>query len=224
MRRRCRSGFTWMELLVVVSIIVILAAILFPVFAQAQDAARRSRGLSNLRQLALAHHLYVQDYDDTLPAWQIISPRRTRTLWTEFLQPYYRDPGLLDQHLTCPADKRRMGWQADYALASWGPAGRGTVDDPYWRWPGSPWLTPQGQRPMRLAEVLRPSEAAQLADGYTTRESQYSTGCMIRRRYRNGLLSFAFLDGHARVVTDPEWNRVDQDARGYFYVLSAADR
>ena len=50
------------------------------------------------------------------------------------------------------------------------------------------------------------------------------TDCLIRKRHRNGLLNVAFLDGHARVVADTEWNRVGRDARGYFYALAAADR
>ena len=46
----------------------------------------------------------------------------------------------------------------------------------------------------------------------------------IRRRHGNGVLNGAFLDGHARAIPDPEWNRVSQDTRGYFYALAAADR
>jgi prepilin-type processing-associated H-X9-DG protein len=77
---------------------------------------------------------------------------------------------------------------------------------------------------MTLAEVCRPTEAAQFADGYTMRDSPFLTNSMIRRRHRNGLLNVAFLDGHARVVADTEWNRVGHDARGYYYALAAADR
>ena len=61
MRRSPSKGFSLIELLVVVSVIVILSAILFPVFAQAREAARRTTCLSNLRQLVTAHHLYVQE-------------------------------------------------------------------------------------------------------------------------------------------------------------------
>ena len=60
-----RKGFTLIELLVVIAIIAILAAILFPVFAQAREAARRTSCLSNLRQMTNAFLMYVQDYDET---------------------------------------------------------------------------------------------------------------------------------------------------------------
>jgi len=63
--RRRREGFTLIELLVVIAIIAILAAILFPVFAQAREKARAASCLSNNKQIALAFGMYKQDYDET---------------------------------------------------------------------------------------------------------------------------------------------------------------
>jgi prepilin-type N-terminal cleavage/methylation domain-containing protein/prepilin-type processing-associated H-X9-DG protein len=62
--RRTRSGFTLIELLVVIAIIAILAAILFPVFAQARAKARQISCLSNMRQIGTSTAMYVQDYDE----------------------------------------------------------------------------------------------------------------------------------------------------------------
>jgi prepilin-type N-terminal cleavage/methylation domain-containing protein len=64
---RRRDAFTLIELLVVVAILALLAALLFPVFARARDQARKATCLSNLRQIGLAFHAYVQDYDGTYP-------------------------------------------------------------------------------------------------------------------------------------------------------------
>jgi len=61
------KGFTLIELLVVIAIIAILAAILFPVFAQARERARLITCTSNLRQIGQSLMMYVQDYDDRLP-------------------------------------------------------------------------------------------------------------------------------------------------------------
>jgi prepilin-type N-terminal cleavage/methylation domain-containing protein/prepilin-type processing-associated H-X9-DG protein len=65
--QRLKSGFTLIELLVVIAIIAILAAILFPVFAQAREKARAITCVSNLKQIGLATMQYVQDNDETMP-------------------------------------------------------------------------------------------------------------------------------------------------------------
>jgi prepilin-type N-terminal cleavage/methylation domain-containing protein/prepilin-type processing-associated H-X9-DG protein len=62
-----KNAFTLIELLVVIAIIAILAAILFPVFAQAKESAKRTVGLSNTKQIGIGTYLYLQDYDDTTP-------------------------------------------------------------------------------------------------------------------------------------------------------------
>jgi prepilin-type N-terminal cleavage/methylation domain-containing protein/prepilin-type processing-associated H-X9-DG protein len=65
---RQRKGFTLIELLVVIAIIAILAAILFPVFAQAREKARQTSCTSNLKQLGTAMMMYAQDYDESYPS------------------------------------------------------------------------------------------------------------------------------------------------------------
>jgi prepilin-type N-terminal cleavage/methylation domain-containing protein/prepilin-type processing-associated H-X9-DG protein len=222
MLRARRMAFTLIELLVVVAVLAILAAVLLPVFAQTRDAARRIRCLSNLRQLATAHHIYVQDYDDTLPTWQRRGPRGFE-VWTQFLNPYFRDAGVLSEGLP-GKPSRGTEWVADYALCAWGPRGKGTLEAPYWRWPGAPAAGSGGQGTMKLGEVPRPAESMQFTDGLTFRYPGSNYGSFIRRRHQNGLLNGAFLDGHARVVTETQWARVGQDEWGYFYTIAAADR
>ena len=81
--RTDRRGFTLIELLVVIAIIAILAAILFPVFAQARSKARQSSCLSNMRQLGTSMRMYAQDYDE-----------RHVYLWWEWhigLHPYIKN-------------------------------------------------------------------------------------------------------------------------------------
>jgi prepilin-type N-terminal cleavage/methylation domain-containing protein len=66
-----KSGFTLIELLVVIAIIAILAAILFPVFARAREAARKAKCLNNLKQCAQALKMYADDYDGTMPTSKV---------------------------------------------------------------------------------------------------------------------------------------------------------
>ncbi len=65
---RKKSGFTLIELLVVIAIIAILAAILFPVFARAREAARKSSCVNNMKECAIALQIYWTDYDATVPS------------------------------------------------------------------------------------------------------------------------------------------------------------
>jgi prepilin-type N-terminal cleavage/methylation domain-containing protein/prepilin-type processing-associated H-X9-DG protein len=119
--RRNRSGFTLIELLVVIAIIAILAAILFPVFAQARAKARQISCLSNMRQLGTSTGMYVQDYDEQFyphrfncdggsacnplmtanggPFNGITGSAQTKVFWISLLQPYVKNY----QVFVCPS-------------------------------------------------------------------------------------------------------------------------
>jgi prepilin-type N-terminal cleavage/methylation domain-containing protein len=218
MRPPRHHGFTLVELLTVVAIIALLSAILFPVFAWARESARRTTCLSNLRQLVTAHRLYVQDCDETLPAWFLPGPTGLIT-WPSFLYGYYQSPQILHQGFVPPADMIQPPCLADYALLTWGPRGDDTSGSPHSRWPGSVWLEGKPGQPMRLAEVRRPAETAQFADGFTC-----ITGTAIDSQHLGSTLLIGFVDGHARAVSRQEWWQIDRDAQGYFYHFGAADR
>src|SRR5437867_5002374 len=96
-RRRHRTGFTLIELLVVIAIIAILAAILFPVFAQARAKARQTACLSNLKQCAFGLTMYSQDYDEKFLAFGLPSGRPspgTFVYWQMLIQPYMKNRGV----------------------------------------------------------------------------------------------------------------------------------
>src|SRR5437868_5976672 len=111
MKGRLRNAFTLIELLTVIAVIAILAAFLLPVFAQARESAHLTTCISNLRQLALAHQMYVQDNDDVLPNWYMPVPGGYR-IWPEYLLPYYREPKILDQGFTTAAERKAYDWLA----------------------------------------------------------------------------------------------------------------
>ncbi|RYG34955.1 prepilin-type N-terminal cleavage/methylation domain-containing protein [bacterium] len=95
-----RKAFTLIELLVVIAIIAILAAILFPVFAQAKAAAKTTVSLSNMKQIGTAQQLYMGDSEDVLPPRRIalFTTPITIVSWKQMMYPYmkntdmFRDP------------------------------------------------------------------------------------------------------------------------------------
>jgi prepilin-type N-terminal cleavage/methylation domain-containing protein/prepilin-type processing-associated H-X9-DG protein len=94
--RPVKRGFTLIELLVVIAVIAILAAILFPVFAQARDKARSVSCLSNARQLGMAIQMYAQDWDEGL----VLTEHSDGSSWIDTLQPYSKSRLLA----RCPSD------------------------------------------------------------------------------------------------------------------------
>ena len=97
--RRSPRGFTLIELLVVIAIIAILAAILFPVFAQAREKARQSACLSNMKQIGTAVLMYTQDYDESIVPSQNGISGVNLVSWPTIIQPYIKNAGVF----VCPS-------------------------------------------------------------------------------------------------------------------------
>ena len=144
-----RSAFTLIELLVVIAIIAILAAILFPVFAQARAKARQTACLSNMKQIGLGVMMYVQDYDSTYPPKRIVAnggdwwTARMFT-WKDAIYPYLKSGGRPYNDGQPYADKGQGGlficpdnsaaWSTKKA---WGFGGTGQPGDETTRFPRS---------------------------------------------------------------------------------------
>jgi prepilin-type N-terminal cleavage/methylation domain-containing protein/prepilin-type processing-associated H-X9-DG protein len=174
-----RKGFTLIELLVVIAIIAILAAILFPVFAQAREMARKASCLSNVRQVGLATILYVQDHDEAFPVtYRMSTGPAPQYYWYgqggtyiqnvhNLVQPYCKNL----QMFKCPSDPRpsgvtitpsyggndfpgtSYGYNVQYAdnLGAWGIASMNQN-----QWPNEP--------PVPLAALQRPADKVMWVD------------------------------------------------------------
>lgn len=100
---RRQPGFTLVELLIVIAIIAILAAILFPVFNNARKKALQTSCTANLQQLGTAMRMYAQDYDDQFPYALYGDPERSA--WADVIYQGYVNN---DQIYECPANNLRM--------------------------------------------------------------------------------------------------------------------
>src|SRR5690348_8811341 len=149
---RGRGGFTLIELLVVIAIIAILAAILFPVFAQAREKARQTSCLSNTKQLGTALMMYVQDYDEMFPKSHGNNGKGApdfdiwSTSWAVVVQPYIKNYGVF----RCPDDGNTnppaawMGTAISYDVnqnddytdhwIAYGPFGMGSNPGDFWNY------------------------------------------------------------------------------------------
>lgn len=94
-----RQAFTLIELLVVIAIIAVLAAVLFPVFAQARVAAKKTGNVSNLRQLGMAVMMYTTDNDGGYPMMSSPSTAVPRTRWPDYIYSYVKNQTLFTSPL-----------------------------------------------------------------------------------------------------------------------------
>jgi len=130
MNRQRRLGFTLIELLVVIAIIAILAAILFPVFAQAKAAAKKTTCLSNIKQQLLGATMYGGDNDDLLPDVAVYNEQTESYIFAAKVNPYIKSAGLWKD----PANPYQHGGvqnaAVDKSQALWGGVWMKAPDDP----------------------------------------------------------------------------------------------
>jgi prepilin-type N-terminal cleavage/methylation domain-containing protein/prepilin-type processing-associated H-X9-DG protein len=225
MKRTPWSGFTLIELLVVIAIIAILAAILFPVFAQAREKARAATCTSNLKQLAMALIMYSGDYDETLPQWHwdvsynAGSGKPTNdatTIWWNAIFPYVKSAGVYHD----PDDIYNFT----------------TCQDGHWGWfnqcdPNNPATYPLNMNPAfanisisygmqepttydhpKIAAMSRPAETLLVSDMDTSLSGWECWNCanpdnLNDPNNRDRLRRVAYVDGfnQAFLWTDPAW-------------------
>ena len=206
------SGFTLIELLVVIAIIAILAAILFPVFAQAREKARQTSCISNEKEIALASIMYVQDYDEYFAVEREPNvynpPGPLGITWRTTLQPYIKN----NQIFFCPDDASNVQWsegfldQQFYKVQQGNPAGNHLS----YCYNGYLFDTTNG---LKISQIQSPAGEIMLLE---TRLEYPDLGLWVFPwdlsglpggfkgegpfTSHNGMLNFAFCDGHVKAM------------------------
>ena len=207
-----RRAFTLIELLVVIAIIAILAAILFPVFAQAREAARRAACISNTRQLGTAVMLYVQDHDDTYPMSMypaVINGSLHPFTWIDGVFPYFKNSGIV----ACPSEPQSIDWNHFLGPGCLnGAAGTPVGNFRYFSYngnytvirPGVPnAFFPGFHSPvLSMAALPRPADTCLFADSYIMCDAVFSNPISQpprAPRHHEGF-SCTYADGHSKYV------------------------
>lgn len=213
-----RRAFTLIELLVVIAIIAILAAILFPVFAQAREKARATQCLSNTKQIATAVNMYVQDYDE-MYSLNLYTHGTTAYTFYDLHQPYVKNQGVY----VCPSDANAPFFQNWLASCSYPFTAALNFRFSY---NGNFCLfnngTP-GRDAWSMAAIEFPAETAAFNDGVLMCDFKspiYDPGSRtgygstaLKPRHQDGV-NVAYADGHAKYLKARQ-QATSRDSDGY---------
>jgi prepilin-type N-terminal cleavage/methylation domain-containing protein len=203
-----KRGFTLIELLIVVAIISILTAILFPVFARARENARRASCLSNLKQLGLGVMMYVQDYDGIYPrAYAGYSASYPYVYWNQQVYPYVKN----GQVFVCPsADKSTINIDNAASAANDTRLGMNNVE----------FGTGNANSPVHESSLIKPAELIMIMDSQPPSPAAnppvfVSYNYNLTERHFDGC-DIVFADGHAK------WEKISFYADNRWYSDGAA--
>lgn len=202
-----KKGFTLIELLVVIAIIAILAAILFPVFAQAREKARQTQCVSNLRNSATAVLMYAQDYDETMPMsfYYMVGTNNLPCAMTmlSLVAPYLKNKDVY----RCPSEPDAYDVDAEFkALIPGGECGGFTKIGYSYNY--GVFLTTRVDRPaLPLSSVVLASETTMISDAdLVLFEGSCRAAMNIRqgdapvRPRHNEMVNANYVDGHTKTI------------------------
>lgn len=205
-----RRAFTLIELLVVIAIIAILAAILFPVFAQAKSAAKKASCISNTKQLGLGFIMYAGDYDDMYMQRQSGTNTAGVPHWADFVQPYVKNRNITNcpdfvPPLNKPVELSYMGYAMNTHIVTVPPAP--TFSATQYIDAASTALLADGSlgdfyaRPNRRTRIAYANSPNTSPDSVTCAEQKSRHGSASGLSPNNGGSVVAYGDGHSKYHT-----------------------
>jgi prepilin-type N-terminal cleavage/methylation domain-containing protein/prepilin-type processing-associated H-X9-DG protein len=234
-------GFTLIELLVVIAIIAILAAILFPVFAQAREKARQSSCANKLKQLGLAMNLYYDDWDGVFQPQRYGEALGNNLGWTDRIRAYNKTFDLF----TCPSSSANYSYTISGGAESWAEGstspnawGEGSLADvknpalmiQFSECPGSGIVKPDPSKKVQdVGDSDRDTDTQPDGQAYggpgIKKMSQTPADSLIDANYswwmyfpgrHNGGMNVGFIDAHVKFFKDWQWGQMTLRRAGPF--------
>ncbi|HOK53678.1 MAG TPA: prepilin-type N-terminal cleavage/methylation domain-containing protein [Armatimonadota bacterium] len=203
------KGFTLIELLVVIAIIAILAAILFPVFARAREAARKAKCLQHMKEIGTAMQSYINDWGDKFPYaiedyrfkkpeyyWEVDGRPVFRLAHT--LKPYVKNENIFH----CPSDVGELHSNSGHLQASGKPLWR-----EHWSSYGYPDIYFGGASSIAgrtMGSVIRPTQCT-ISWEHETWHNQTSSKLFWNETYTINIL---YADGHSKTMGQADFNNI----------------
>ena len=206
LRRSRGCGFSLVELLVVIAVIVILAALLFPALSKAKERAKAVKCLSNVKQWTYASHTYCDDNDEYFPyegnTADPIDTDLNIDAWFNTVAPHAAQSPLKDLYAMGNIPVRRDNSIFVCPSTTKAPTAPPSMVDPFFMYALNNRIDPNGDARFRREQVLRPSETPV----FTETQGQIPHASQLTPARHSFRANLGFVDGHAEPIAEKDYD------------------